>query len=472
MHSSGGLTFPQIESSPLNRRQKGLLFAAVLGTMLEFFDFFIIAYVLNIVAEPWGLTAGQSGFLLISAGAASILGAIAFGRLADRIGRKKVFQITLLTFALATGAMALVPEGDWLTLGILRFIVGLGVGGLVVVDVPLVQEFVPSTKRGMLGGMVVLFIPVGSILGSVSAAFLGPYIGWRGLVLLGLLPAILSLYVRFSVKESPSWLMSRGRTDDARESLGWVLGIPAKDVELPEYEPEPTPKWRELFAYPRSLAFSLINSFALQFPFYGIILWGPALLSLKLGLSPSEAATLMIVVNVSGFIGRIVAARLSETWGRRLTGLLFMGMATVLMVATGVFHDAEIGAISVFYAGLIATWFFLDGSFSVALPFWAEHFPTRVRSTGTGAAYGIGGLGKVLGPAVLVLISGAGNAVEPEATSEALLPAFLLFAVLTGVGALSYLISIESRGLTMDALEKKLNQQSLRRRQPDNPSVP
>ncbi len=477
MQAAAGPSFPQIDRAPLNRRQRGLLVAAVLGTMMEFFDFFIIAYVLNIIAKPWSLSAAQSGFLLISAGVASIVGAIAFGALADRIGRRHVFQITLLTYALATGAMAAVPEGNWLLLGALRFLVGLGVGGLVVVDVPLVQEFVPSSKRGQLGGLVVMFIPVGSILGSLSAAFLAPYIGWRGLVLLGLLPAVLSLYVRFSVKESPTWLLSRGRVAEARESVAWVLGISEADVELPpSAPPRAAGTWRHMLRYRRSVAFTWLNSLALQFPFYGIILWGPALVSILLGLEPAAAARLMIVVNVCGFAGRILAGRLSEALGRRRTGMLFMGMAAALLASTALLHDRTVLGVSAFFLGLAASWFFLDGSFVVALPYWAELFPTEVRSTGTGSAYGIGGLGKVFGPAVLVVISGAGTAITPAATNSAVLPTFLLFAVVTFVGMLTYaFLGIETRGLSIAELDALLNRQRVGPQEepgPANPTVP
>lgn len=473
MSAAAAASFPQIDASPLNRKQKGLLLAAMLGTMLEFFDFFIIAYVVTLIAEPWGLTTGQTGLLLISAGASSILGSLVFGWLADQIGRRKVFMATVLIFSLATGAMALVPEGEWVALGVLRFIVGLGVGGLVVVDVPLVQEFVPAVKRGVLGGAVVLFIPMGSILGSLSAAYLAPTIGWRGLVLLGLLPAFISLYVRFQVKESPTWLLEQGREEEARESVGWVLGIRPDDVQVPNYQRPEKSDWRELFAYRRSLTFGILSSFALQLPFYGIVLWGPSLVGMKMDVTPADAAKLMIAVNVAGLLGRILAARLSESAGRRMTGAGFMGLATTFLLATALGRDLDLMGTSGFYVFLIAGWFFLDGSFSVALPYWAEHFPTRMRSAGTGVAYGIGGLGKIIGPAVLVLISGAGTAVEPEASNAAILPAFLLFAGVAALGALSYLLfAVETKGLDLDELEAKLDEQVPRRSAVNDASEP
>ena len=454
------ISFPQIDRRPLNSRQKGLIIASMLGTMLEFFDFFIIAYVVSMIAGPWGLTTGQSGILLISAGASSIIGSLLFGWLADQIGRRKIFMATVLIFSIGTGAMAVVPDGQWIALAVLRFFVGLGVGGLVVVDVPLVQEFVPAAKRGLLGGAVVLFIPMGSILGSLSAAYVAPSIGWRGLVLLGLLPAAISLYVRVHVRESPAWLMEQGRPEEAADSVAWVLGMQPDEVELPRTQPTTKPRLSELFGYRRSMAFGILNSFALQLPFYGIVLWAPTLVGLKMGVTPFRAAQLMLAVNVAGLIGRVLASRLSEVVGRRTTGAWFMGLAAVFLFCTALFRDLEILGLSGFYVFLIAGWFFLDGSFSVALPYWAEHFPTRQRAGGTGFAYGVGGLGKIIGPALLVMISGAGTAVAPQASNEALLPAFTLFAAVAVLGCISYLfVAVETKGLTMDELEAKLNDQ-------------
>lgn len=462
MHATQSAVFDQIETSPLTRRQRGLITAAVLGTMLEFFDFFIVAFVLSMIAGPWNLTFGQSAFLLTSAGAGAIVGSIVFGAMADRIGRRKVFLATLLTFSLATGSLALVPDGDWVLFGLLRVVVGLGVGGLVAVDVPLVQEFVPSSRRGFLGGLVVVFIPLGSLLGGVVTATLGEAIGWRGLVLIGLLPALISLYVRVAVKESPSWLLRQGRPDEAREAVGWVLGIDPKDVTLPHAAPSayPRTRWRDMFAYRRSVCFTWINSFACQVAFYGVILWGPSLLVLQLEITPGQAALMFSFVSLAGFVGRLLGSRASDRFGRRSTGTVGMSVAAIALVMAGLGADVMIGPVPFFYAALLLAWFFLDGVFAVALPYWAEMFPTHMRTTGVGTAYGIGGLGKILGPAALVLISGSGTVVTPEATSAAILPAFLFFAAFAAVAAISYaVLGIETRGLSLDELDRVLEQQ-------------
>lgn len=457
------VTFAQIDSRPLNRRQKGLITAAVVGTSLEFFDFFIVAFVLTVVAEPWGLTFGQSAFLLLAAGVGAIAGSFAFGALADRFGRRSMFLTTVLTFSLATGALALVPEGGWLLFGLIRFVVGFGVGGLVVVDVPLVQEFVPSHRRGLLGGLVVVFIPIGLLLGSASAAFLGPVIGWRGLVLIGLLPALLSLYVRVAVPESPTWLIRRGRNEDAKKSLSWVLGIPPEEVILPVVSGRPAPKWTEMFRYRRSVTFTWLNSLASQVAFYGVVLWGPTLIALQLGVTPARAAFLFIFVSLAGFLARIGAAFASDRYGRRRTGLVGTIGATVGLVAAVLLQDVSVGQVALFFPALLVAFAFLDGTFSVGLPYWSEHFPTDVRASGVGAAYGFGGIGKIVGPAALAFISGAGTVVTPQATSAAIGPAFVFFAAFTVIAAGSYAwLAIETKGRTLAEIDAELETQTRR----------
>ena len=139
----------------LTVNQWKIISAAILGDMLDFFDFFLIGYVLAFIVGAWNLTFGQSGFILLAAGVGAIPGAFFWGWMADKIGRRKAFIGTALNFSIATGIMALTPDhGGWVFLSVMRFFVGFGVSGLFAVDQALVQEFVPASKRGWIGGLV------------------------------------------------------------------------------------------------------------------------------------------------------------------------------------------------------------------------------------------------------------------------------------------------------------------------------
>src|SRR5258706_8107670 len=171
----------------LTGNQIKILTAAIIGDAVEFFDYFLIGFVLAFLIGPWKLTFGQSAFVLMSSGIGAIIGAYVWGWLADRIGRRMVFIGTVLNFSIATGLLYFTPDNGWLYLAFMRFFVGTGVGGLYCVDLPLVQEFMPSSKRGFVGGLVTAVIPIGVGLGAVLAGFIGADQG--GFVVpIGLLP--------------------------------------------------------------------------------------------------------------------------------------------------------------------------------------------------------------------------------------------------------------------------------------------
>ena len=157
----------------LTGNQIKILGAAIIGDALEFFDYFLIGFVLAFLIGPWKLTFGQSATVLMSSGIGAIIGAYLWGWLADRVGRRMVFIGTVLNFSIATGLLYFTPDNGWIYLTILRFFVGTGVGGLYCVDLPLVQEFMPSSKRGWVGGLVTCVIPLGVGLGAVLGAFMG-----------------------------------------------------------------------------------------------------------------------------------------------------------------------------------------------------------------------------------------------------------------------------------------------------------
>jgi MFS transporter, putative metabolite:H+ symporter len=211
----------------LTGNQKRIVAAAVLGDILEFFDYFLIGFVLAFVVGPWGLTFGQSAIILLSSGFGAIGGAYFWGWMADRIGRRPVFNLTIF-----------------------RFVVGFGVGGLYCVDLPLVQEFMPSKKRGLIGGLVTVFIPV------------------------GVLPGLLAFLARIWVPESPRWLAQQGRLKEAHKSLAWALEVTPESLPLPRPEDyaEPNTRWTDQFRYPRSLIVSWFGDLGAQTGVYGVTL--------------------------------------------------------------------------------------------------------------------------------------------------------------------------------------------------------
>ena len=302
----------------LTGNQKKIIAAAVIGDALEFFDYFLIGFVLAFLIGPWKLTFGQSAVVLMSSGIGAIFGAYIWGWIADRIGRRKVFIGTVLNFSIATGLLYFTPDNGWVYLAVMRFFVGFGVGGLYCVDLPLVQEFMPTSKRGWVGGLVTCVIPLGVGLGAVMGAFMGAD-QWRLLFAIGILPALIVLLVRLWVPESPRWLARQGRLQEARKSLAWALQVPESSLPLPRPEENPVvhSRWLDLFKYPRSLLVSWLGNAGAQTGVYGITLWAPSLFVLLLHVTPQEASKMMILLSVTGFIGRLSFSYFSEKIGRR-----------------------------------------------------------------------------------------------------------------------------------------------------------
>ncbi len=441
----------------LTGNQLRIVFAAILGDMLEFFDYFLIGFVLAFIVGPWKLTYLQSAIILLSSGIGAMIGAVVWGWLADRIGRRKVFIATVINFSIATGILAFTPDDGWIFLTIFRFFVGFGVGGLYCVDLPLVQEFMPSSKRGLMGGIVTAAIPLGVGVGAVLGAYMTPFIGWRGLFAVGLLPAALTLLIRAWVPESPRWLVRMGRPEEARQSLAWALEMDPKTIALPEGTEPPRRGWLDLFRHPRSLAVSWLGNLGMQTGIYGLTLWVPTLFTQVLSVSPKEAARLMIFVSLGGFVGRIAFSYLSDAIGRRASGGLLGFGAAVMVVFAAYMHDAFIGTASVFWMLMIVTFFFGDGGFAIVGPYAAEVWPADLRTSGMGSAYGFGGIGKIIGPLGLALIVGSSNVVTPQASVAAIVPAFIyLGAWFALAGAVYYFLGIETKGRSIEEIDDGL----------------
>jgi putative MFS transporter len=442
----------------LTLNQWKIVSAAILGDMLDFFDFFLIGYVLTFIVGAWHLSFLESGVILLAAGVGAIPGAFFWGWMADRIGRRKVFIATALNFSLATGAMAFTPDQHgWLILAFFRFLVGIGVAGLVAVDLPLVQEFVPSSKRGWIGGLVTSTVSIGGALGAACGAYLGPIIGWRGLFLVGLLPAFFTLMIRAWVPESPRWLIRRGRLAEARKSIAWALQKDPSEIEVPENLPEieHTP-WRELFKYPRSVALVCLTGLS-QTSGVGLALWAPTLLLLLLHTTPAEASFLMIWVGLSAFVGRIVCSFLADFIGRRGSGIFACLGGVVTLIMAGHLSNLTIGTVSVFWLMLMAHSFFGGGSYAIIAPYMAEVWPAGLRASGMGLGYGVGNFGKIISPLGLALIVGGTDFVKPAASVGAIVPAMYFLAFWAALAAVAFLIlGIETRGRSIEEIDADL----------------
>jgi putative MFS transporter len=442
----------------LTANQWKIALAATIGDMLDFFDFFLIGFVLAFINRDWHLTYGEAGLILLASGISAPFGSLFYGWLADKIGRRKVMIATVLNFSLATGAMALTPHGAWLYLVICRLFVGLGVTGLYSVDITVVQEFVPSHRRGWLTGLTTTMLPAGVLMGALLGGFATPYIGWRGMFAVGLLPAALTLYIRAWVPESPYWLIRMGRVEEARRSLAWALQVDPATIALPAVAPaiERT-RWLELFKYPRSIIAGALTGLT-QTGGVALALWMVVLFKMVLQVTPQEASKLVIWVSLSAIAGRFFCSWISDAMGRRASGALTCLLAALSMSLAGYLHSVYIGIVPMFFAMIVVNNFFGSGNYSIVGPYMGELWPSRLRGSGMGLVYGVGNLGKFIGPAGLALIAGSSNYLAPKATLAALVPGFNYFAFWYVLGALAFLfIGFETRGRSIEEIDGTLS---------------
>ncbi|MEX2102741.1 MAG: MFS transporter, partial [Gaiellaceae bacterium] len=212
-------------------------------------EILLVGFTVPLFTSIWGLSGSMAGWITASALAGSLVGSVVLGRLSDRIGRKQIFQSAILWYALFTALTAL----SWGpgSLSAFRFLAGIGLGGMLVVDPSMLAEYLPPQRRGRFLVFLDFFWPVGLLLATgLSWLFLdqiGGDWGWRYLFLAASFPAFLAFVARLTLPESPYYLARQGRRDEAAEVLTHITGQPVDPVTL-ESRPEPRSSVRELVA--------------------------------------------------------------------------------------------------------------------------------------------------------------------------------------------------------------------------------
>jgi MFS transporter, putative metabolite:H+ symporter len=362
----------------LTSRQIFVIAVSALAQMIDFLDFFLISFVIAMVAAPWRLTFNQSTIILLSSGIGAVIGSFVCGAAADRWGRRPVLLTTIVIFGLGTVALAFTPEGSWIYVAMARFFVGFATTGIYSANIPLLQEFMPAKRRGLLSGVVATFIPVGMLIGATLVALLGASIGWRGLFTMGAVPVLPLLFAAAFIPESPVWLAENGQDQASRRSIAWALKLPLDKIaptSAAHLRNRAKPSLLELLQYPRSLVVSWVGFLGAQTGIYGLSLWAPVLLVLLVGVTPTRAAYLMIFVNLGDIAGRLFFSWASERVGRRRIGICQGFLGAALMIAAALTAHASIGGVSVFWLLLIAIYFVVSGSFAVTAPYAAEIWP-------------------------------------------------------------------------------------------------
>lgn len=441
------------DEAPLDGRYWRSMAILAVGSIVDYFDFYIVGFILAVVGPQWHLTYGQSSLLLLGGGFGAIAGAVASGVAADRWGRKPALVGGMALAGIASAAIALLPEGAWWMFAVLRFLVGFGIAAVAAPTVALSVEYTPTRLRIVLSSLLVVSSGIGIMAAAAVAASLLSTFGWRGIAAVGIAPLLMALLAAAFVPESLRWLIATGRTERAQRAATRLM--PGSPVILPPAAPlVPPPESSSLgglFAERRAFWLVTIVFLAISTANYGVYLWGPTIVALVLGIPIQQAAGIFIYVALAGIAGKIAFSVLPQRIGRRSSGILAGLGITVSLGAAALFYDATWFGQPAFVVLIILGALFFDGAFSNAVPYAAEVFEVRLAARGTGLSQAANGIGEIVGPMSLALIAGTSNLLTPTATTAAILPGFLFLAGCGLASALAFLlIPIETRGRTLE----------------------
>ncbi|MGB2874735.1 MAG: MFS transporter [Gaiellaceae bacterium] len=358
-------------------------------------EILLVGFVAPVFLQLWHLNGRFQGLVNSAALAGSLCGSLVLGRTADRIGRRAIFQYSILWYAIFTAATAL-AWGPWSVMAF-RFLAGLGLGGMLVVDPSMLAEYLPPQRRGRLLVFLDFWWPVGLLLATgLSWIFLGHSVGgswsWRWLFLAASFPAFMAFVVRRSLPESPYFLARHGRNREAAEVLTEITGRPVEPGVFSTSE-EPRSSVRELLAERlrgRTATLALVW-IALNVSYYGLFLWLPFVVEFdKFHLN---VYALLALSALSQFPGYAAAIWLVERIGRKPTLAAFLVLGGLSAYAFAVAGSPAAHIAALFFVG-----FFNLGAWGAVYPYTAELFPTRLRASAFGLMEGVGKAAAIAGP--------------------------------------------------------------------------
>lgn len=345
----------------LDSPQRHVVAASFLGWTLDAFDYFLLVFVIPEVARDFGVSVAEVAFSTTLTLAMRPLGALIFGRLADRFGRRPVLMLDVILFAVFEAASALAPSLTVLL--IVRALFGIAMGGEWGIGASLTMESIPAKSRGLVSGLLQQGYPTGYLIGALVYWLAFDHIGWRGMFALGILPALLVLYIRRSVPESPVWESGRRSGARTKDMLTAMRG-----------------HWK-LFAYLVVLMMAF-NMFS-----HGSQDMYPTFLKAQMHFDTATVSMLTIALNLGAIVGGLVFGAWSERIGRR-RAIVIAALLALPMIPLWAYG----GSVVLLGIGVFGLQVMVQGAWGVVPVHLNELSPDGVRGTLPGFAYQGGNL--------------------------------------------------------------------------------
>jgi MFS family permease len=356
-----------------SRDQKRALVAASLGWMLDSMDVMLYAMVLGQVQRALQLSPAMSGAMMSATLVSAALGGIGFGWFADRFGRVRALTVSMLVYSVATALCGLTQTATQLML--CRSVLGLGMGGEWAAGAALVAEMWPAQHRAKALALVQSSWAVGYALAAAVVAVVMPHFGWRAVFSVGIAPALLTLWLRRSLREPEAWREIKSEKPPIRSLFRGTLGYGV-------------------------LICATMNAAAL-FGSWGLFTWVPRFLSAPSveggrGLGIVQTSAWTIVMEIGAFLGYVIFGYLADRYNRKYTYISFLVVAALVVPVFALVRNPN----ALFFMGPLVG-FFGTGYYSGFIVITSELFPTSLRGSAMGFVYNIG---RVTGAAAPILI--------------------------------------------------------------------
>ncbi|SMG60363.1 MFS transporter [Paraburkholderia susongensis] len=373
VHYAGPVPEPAQGKALLGQPHVRALIASVSGYAMDGFDLLILGFMLSLISADLGLTSTQAGALVTWTLVGGVAGGIIFGILSDYLGRVRVLTYTILLFALFTGLCAFAR--GYYDLLVYRFVAGLGLGGEFGIGMALAIEAWPANKRGRVSSYVGMGWQLGVLVAALVTPVLLPHIGWRGMFLVGLAPAVMSFVIRKAIGESEIFVQKVAR----RKSHEFPLKTLFRDRETTR----------------RSIGMIIMCSVQ-NFGYYGLIIWMPGYLTKAFGFTLAKSATWTAASILGMLVGIWIFGQLADRVGRKPTFVLYQIGALAMVFLYSRMTTPEALLIGGMIVGI-----FVNGMMGGYGALMSELFPTHARGTAQNVLWSIGRAVGGFGPLVI-----------------------------------------------------------------------